>query len=84
MLGLSWDYQKVERGDQIEGKRRRINVIESCYTPTVAAVIDSKASAAVRESRNTNICPIGLDPAIEARSAAVFAVKLSGVLIAVD
>jgi hypothetical protein len=31
------------------------------YTPTVATDLDSKASAAVREHRNTNICPIGLD-----------------------
>jgi hypothetical protein len=31
------------------------------YTPTVATNLDSKASAAVREHRNTNICPIGLD-----------------------
>jgi hypothetical protein len=64
-LGLSWDYQKVERGDQIEGKRRRINVIESCYTPTVATTSNSKASAAVRETRNTTICPLNMDPAIE-------------------
>ena len=35
------------------------------YTPTAATGINSKASAAVRETRNTTICPFGLDPAFE-------------------
>jgi hypothetical protein len=29
-LGLIWDYQKAEKGVQIDRKRRRINVIWMC------------------------------------------------------
>ena len=39
------------------------------YTPTEANLINSKASAAVREHRNTTICPFGLEPGMEVRSA---------------
>jgi len=38
ILGLNWDYQKAKKGVQIDRKRRRINVIEMCYTPTAETV----------------------------------------------
>jgi hypothetical protein len=50
-------------------KRRRFNAGLECYTPTEANLINSKASAAVREHRNTTICPFGLEPGMDVCSA---------------
>jgi hypothetical protein len=51
----------------LESSRRLAKQVLSqlSYTPTAGTGINSKASAAVRETRNTTICPFNLGPAIE-------------------
>jgi hypothetical protein len=56
-------WKEAREGLELSRELAKQVLSQLSYTPTVATVLNSKASAAVRDSRNTTICPIGLDSA---------------------
>ena len=77
-------WKEAREGLELSRELAKQVLSQLSYTPPVATGLNSKASAAVRETRNTAICLIGFEPAIEARSACAFAMKWIRAVITVD